>query len=63
MNKTIIFPSKEGGVVIVIPNLDLDLTIEEIAEKTVPENTPFKIVDFSEIPLDRTFRNAWEYVA
>jgi hypothetical protein len=28
----------------------------------VPANTPYKIVDVSEIPSDRTFRNAWEYV-
>jgi hypothetical protein len=38
------------------------MTIEQIAIKDVPANTPYKIVDVSEIPNDRTFRNAWEYV-
>ncbi len=28
-----------------------------------PAGKPFKIVDVSEIPSDRTFRNAWEYSA
>jgi hypothetical protein len=37
------------------------MTIEEIAAKDVPAGKPFKIVDVSEIPSDRTFRNAWEY--
>jgi len=26
----------------------------------VPAGRPFKIVDISDIPTDRTFRNAWE---
>jgi hypothetical protein len=39
------------------------MTIEEIAAKDVPAGKPFKIVDVSDIPSDRTFRNAWEYSA
>ena len=31
-----------------------------IALKDVPAGVPFKIVDVSEIPEDRTFRAAWE---
>ena len=34
-----------------------------IAAKDVPEGKPFKIVDVTDIPSDRTFRNAWEYTA
>lgn len=62
MNKRIIYQTDEGGVAIVIPAPDCGLTIEEIAAKDVPEGKPFKIVDVAEIPDDRTFRNAWEYV-
>ena len=31
-----------------------------VALKDVPASVPFKIVDVSEIPEDRTFRAAWE---
>ena len=60
MNQRIIYPTDDGGVAIIIP-ADCGLTIEEIAAKDVPEGKPFKIVDVSDIPEDRTFRNAWEY--
>ena len=73
--KRIIYPTDEGGVAVIVPAPECGLTIEEIAAKDVPpivvygpEQTvasssprPFKIIDVSEIPSDRTFRNAWEY--
>jgi hypothetical protein len=62
MNKRIIYPKDDGGVAIIIP-ADCGLTIEEIAAKDVPEGKEFKIVNVADIPTDRTFRNAWEYVA
>jgi len=36
-------------------------TIEELAAKDVPAGKPYKIVDVTNIPTDRTFRDAWEY--
>jgi hypothetical protein len=62
-NPRIIYPTPEGGVAIIIPAPECGLTIEEIAAKDVPAGVPFKIVDASDIPSDRTFRNAWEYTA
>lgn len=62
MNKRIIYPNPDGGVSIVIPSPDCGLTVEEIAAKDVPSGVPYKIVDVSDIPADRTFRDAWEYV-
>jgi hypothetical protein len=64
MNR-IIYPNDEGGVSIIIPSPEAleTMTIEEIAAKDVPAGKPFKIVDVSDIPSDRTFRNAWEYSA
>lgn len=61
MDQRIIYQTPEGGVAIVIPAPSAleTLTIEEIALKDVPAGVPFKIVDASEIPTDRTFRNAW----
>jgi hypothetical protein len=63
MNSRIIYPTDDGGVSIVIPAPECDLTIEEIAAKDVPAGKPYKIVDVADIPTDRTFRNAWEYTA
>jgi hypothetical protein len=60
MNERIIYPT-DDGVAIIVPVPECGLTIEEIAAKDVPAETPYKIVDVSDIPEDRTFRNAWEY--
>jgi len=60
MNKRIIYTKPEGGIAILIPAAECGLTIEEIATKDVPAGLQYFIVDASEIPTDRTFRNAWE---
>ena len=59
MNKRIIYPTLNGGVAVVISSGEL--SIEEVAAKDVPAGVPYQIVDVSEIPSDRTFRDAWEY--
>ena len=66
--KRIIYPTENGGVVIIIPannarNVDesYDEFIERIAAKDVPVGLPHKIVPIEDIPSDRTFRDAWEY--
>jgi hypothetical protein len=61
MNQRIIFPTDDGGVAVIVPSPNCGLTIEEIAAKDVPVGKPYQIVDVSEVPSDRTFRNAWEY--
>ncbi len=61
--KRIIYPRPDGGVDIVVPTSDSGMTIEQIVARVVPPNTPYKIVDVSDIPEDRTFRNAWEYTS
>ncbi len=61
MKKVIIYPKNDGGVVVITPILDSGLTLEEIAAKDVPAGKPYKIIDVSEVPTDRTFRDAWEY--
>jgi hypothetical protein len=64
MNQRIIFPTDDGGVAIIIPTEEYlsEHTIEELAAKDVPSGKPFKIVGVADIPTDRTFRDAWEYV-
>ena len=61
MNQRIIYPTDDGGVAVIIPAAECGLSIEEIAAKDVPAGKPYKIVDVSDIPEDRTFRAAWSY--
>jgi hypothetical protein len=63
MNQRIIYPTDDGGVAVIVPAAECGLSIEKIAAKDVPAGKPFQIVDVSDIPADRTFRNAWEYQA
>jgi hypothetical protein len=63
MMQRIIYKTEDGGVAVLIPTPEYleTHTIEELAEKDLPVGVVFKIVDVSDIPEDRTFRNAWEY--
>jgi hypothetical protein len=63
MSQRIIYPTDDGGVAVIIPAAECGLTIQQIAAKDVPMGKPYKIVDVSDVPSDRTFRNAWEYEA
>lgn len=56
MNQRIIYPNDNGGVCIIIPTESI-----EFAMKDIPKGKPYKIVDVSDVPTDRTFRDAWEY--
>jgi len=58
MNKRIIYQNDNGGVAIIIP-CDCGLTLEQIAAKDVPTGAPYKIVDVSDIPSDRQWRDQW----
>ena len=56
--KKIIFPH-ETGIAVITPTGELSL--EETALKDVPSGVKYKIIDESDLPSDRDFRNAWEY--
>ena len=60
MNKRIVYKNDDGSVSIIVP-ADCGLTVEEIAAKDVPSGKEYHIVNKSEIPSDRTFRNAWTW--
>ena len=61
MNQRIIFQTDNGGVAVIIPAPEAVsmLGIDAIAQKDVPTGKPYKIVDVSEIPTDRSQREAW----
>jgi len=56
MNERILYKTT-NGIAVIIPTGEL--SVEATARKDVPTGLPYKIVDVSEIPSDRTFRNAW----
>jgi hypothetical protein len=53
----IIFAKPDGGVAII--HSTGELPIEVVARKDVPQGVPYKFVEDSAVPTDRTFRNAW----
>jgi len=58
----VILYKQDNGVVAIIRPTEEALTlygIEAIAAKDVPAGKPYKIVDASEIPTDRSQRNRW----
>ena len=61
----IIYKTEDGGVAVIIPTPEYLEThsIQELAAKDVPAGVEFKIISTSDLPEDRTFRNAWEYTA
>lgn len=58
----IIYKNKDNSIGIITPTDEAlsFATVIQVAEKDVPHNLPYWIVEDSVIPTDRTFRNAWE---
>lgn len=50
-------PNANGGVSIIHPTGEV--AIEQVALKDVPSGVPYIFVEDSEIPPDRTYREAW----
>lgn len=59
----IIYKNPDNSVAVLIPALEAleFFTIEQLAEKDVPYGYPYKIVKAKDIPIDRAFRDAWEW--
>ena len=56
--KKIIFPN-ETGIAVIHPTGEL--SVEETALKDVPTGVKYKIIDATDLPQERDFRNAWEF--
>jgi len=65
----IIYPTNEGLAQLIpapkflatLEGLSEEQKLKHIADKDLPTGTPYEITD--ELLDDRTFRNAWEYIA
>ena len=56
----IIYKTSENTVSVIAQSHNWSGTLEELAQKDVPTGLKYKIVEDSDIPSDRSFRNAWE---
>lgn len=61
MNQVIIYKQDSGimAVIYPIPDVVKLYGIDSIAQKDVPFGKPYKIIDETELPKDRTARQAW----
>jgi hypothetical protein len=60
MDILIIYPQINDKIVIVNPALNCGLTIQEIAQKDVPEGVPYVFINSSELPPHLDLFDAWE---
>jgi hypothetical protein len=56
----IVYTREDGGLAVVYPVDTVGTDVDSLAQDVVPTGLKYKIVEDSEIPDDRTFRNAWE---
>jgi len=59
ISQRVIYPLSNGGVAVVIPSPECK-SLQQLID-TVPAGRSYQVVDESEIPSDRTFRDAWTY--
>ena len=61
----ILYLQDNGVVAIIHPSASINpatgnpYTVEEVAVKDVPKGKKYKIVEDSDLPSDRSFRDAW----
>ena len=60
--KRIIYNNPDGSVAVVIPAPEYTGTMTELAASVVPVGIDYAIVEHTDIPADRTFRNEWQLV-
>ena len=56
-----IYTDDNGTLCIVTPADNCDLTLEQIKNKDCPTGKTVYTVDKSQVPTDRSFRDAWTY--
>ena len=61
MDERIIYTKKGGSVSVVIPSPGYKGKMDDLAKKVINDaSDDYEIVNVSEIPADRMFRNAWK---
>ena len=57
--KRIVYINDEGGITILSPSPNCDLSIDALAKKDVPTGKKYKIINTTDVSTDRSFRDAW----
>ena len=60
-DKRIVYLEEDGSISILCPSDNTSLTVEEIRAKDVPDGLTSFIIDKTDVPTDRSFRDAWTY--
>ena len=60
-SKRIVFHGDDGSVSVLVPphDGDCDLTLEQIIAISIPVGAAYKIIDVTDVPSDRSQRDAW----
>jgi len=58
--KRIIYPKESFGISVLTVSPNTERSFEEVARKDVPTGIRYRIVENSELPHSREFRDAWE---
>ena len=56
-----VYTDDTGMLCITIPADNCDLTLDQIKDKDCPKDKTVYTVNTSDLPTDRSFRNAWTY--
>ena len=60
-DKKSIYIDDDGNVAIMTPTDNCGLTVEEIQAKDVPAGKTSYIINATDVPTDKSFRDAWTY--
>lgn len=59
MDEVVVYEKQDGGIALLYPAPNCGLTLKQIISKDVPSGAKYKILQRSDIPTDRTYRDAW----
>ena len=59
MKLAIFTPPDSDTISVLIPAPNCNLTLDEICKKDVPSGVKYKVIEHTDLPNDREFRNAW----
>ena len=57
--RRIIYPDDEGGICVLIPTGEMPF--EDVCKKDVPAGKTSYIINATDVPTDKSFRDAWTY--
>lgn len=59
-NTVVAFEKEDGTIGLLYPALNSGLTLAQIIQKDLDSGVRYKIINRSDVPADRSYRNAWQ---